>query len=85
MLPTTIATALRRHPAARLAILAVGYLVAAILAIGGGIAFSTTGDMDAIMSRGAVMVAGIILGVGTDELRRATRPPSKPDPSNPTA
>ncbi|WP_062211745.1 hypothetical protein [Aureimonas sp. AU12] len=81
MLPTT--TALRRRPATRLAILATGYLAAAVLGLGGLVAFSTTGDLDALMSRGTVMVAGILIGFGTGELRRASRPHRRPDPSNP--
>ncbi|KQT83121.1 hypothetical protein [Aurantimonas sp. Leaf443] len=84
LLPTTITTALRRRPAVRLVVFAAGYLVAAVLGVGGLIAFSTTGEIDALMGRGAVMVAGIVLGFGTGELRRATRPQRKLDPSNPT-
>ncbi len=64
----------------RAVLLAIGYVVGIAAAAGGFVAFSSTGDMDALMSRGAVMVLGGILLYGVRAAQVATRPSRKLDP-----
>lgn len=85
MLPTTITTALHRRRAVRLLILAAGYVGGNAITVFGGYMFHIDAALtDTTMASGFVMTAGIMLGICTGELRRATRPQRDPNPSNPT-
>ncbi|MEP0508968.1 MAG: hypothetical protein ABJD38_09650 [Aurantimonas coralicida] len=68
----------------RVFLLAAGYAIGTVAAIGGFVAFSSTGDLEALMSRGTVMVLGGLLLYGVRAVQVATRPNRKPDPSNPS-
>lgn len=82
MLPDRILAELRRRPILRRALSLAGYVGGAVAVIAGGVAFSTTADMDAQMAAGWPLVIGLGVMVATYEARKAIRalPARKPNP-----